>query len=150
MKIFVITNKISDNLVGLEKSSFYSFITKSQKSDLNIAKQAEEIIAKTKKEGDKALINLSNKFDKTNFKKAADFIVSENEIKLSEKAVSKEVKSALNNAFKRIKDYHQKQLPKDFSFKDNYLASGNLIAGSPRMHQLMYQLIEPHVTPALK
>jgi myo-inositol-1(or 4)-monophosphatase len=38
----------------------------------------------------------------------------------------------------------------DFSFKDNYLASGNLIAGSPRMHQLMYQLIEPHVTPALK
>ena len=38
----------------------------------------------------------------------------------------------------------------DFSFKDNYLASGNLSAGSPRMHQLMYQLIEPHVTPALK
>ena len=38
----------------------------------------------------------------------------------------------------------------DFSFKDNYLTSGNLIAGSPRMHQLMYQLIEPHVTPALK
>ena len=38
----------------------------------------------------------------------------------------------------------------DFSFKDDYLASGNLIAGSPRMHQLMYQLIEPHVTPALK
>ncbi len=38
----------------------------------------------------------------------------------------------------------------DFSFNDHYLASGNLIAGSPRMHQLMYQLIEPHVTPALK
>jgi myo-inositol-1(or 4)-monophosphatase len=38
----------------------------------------------------------------------------------------------------------------DFSFNDNYLESGNLIAGSPRMHQLMYQLIEPHVTPALK
>ncbi len=127
MKIFVITNKISDNLVGLEKSSFYSFITKSQKSDLNIAKQAEEIIAKTKKEGDKALINLSNKFDKTNFKKAADFIVNENEIKLSEKAVSKEVKSALNNAFKRIKDYHKKQLPKDFSFKDKEgVTLGNL------------------------
>jgi myo-inositol-1(or 4)-monophosphatase len=38
----------------------------------------------------------------------------------------------------------------DFSFNDNYLESGNLIAGSPRMHQLMYQLIEPHVTPELK
>lgn len=38
----------------------------------------------------------------------------------------------------------------DFSFNDHYLTSGNVIAGSPRMHQLMYQLIEPHVTPELK
>jgi myo-inositol-1(or 4)-monophosphatase len=38
----------------------------------------------------------------------------------------------------------------DFSFNDNYLKSGNVIAGSPKMHQLMYQLIEPHVTDNLK
>jgi myo-inositol-1(or 4)-monophosphatase len=38
----------------------------------------------------------------------------------------------------------------DFSFNDNYLQSGNLIAGNPKMHQLMYQLIEPHVTDNLK
>lgn len=38
----------------------------------------------------------------------------------------------------------------DFSFNDNYLASGNVIAGSPKMHQMLYQLIEPHVTDNLK
>ena len=38
----------------------------------------------------------------------------------------------------------------DFSFNDNYLTSGNIIAGSPKMHQVMYQLIEPHVTDNLK
>jgi myo-inositol-1(or 4)-monophosphatase len=38
----------------------------------------------------------------------------------------------------------------DFSFNDKYLESGNVIAGSPKMHQLMYQLIEPHVTDNLK
>lgn len=38
----------------------------------------------------------------------------------------------------------------DFSFDDKYLESGNVIAGSPKMHQLMYALIEPHVTDALK
>jgi myo-inositol-1(or 4)-monophosphatase len=38
----------------------------------------------------------------------------------------------------------------DFSFNDNYLASGNVIAGSPKMHQMLYQLIEPHVTENLK
>lgn len=38
----------------------------------------------------------------------------------------------------------------DFSFNDNYLESGNVIAASPKMHQLMYRLIEPHVTDNLK
>jgi len=38
----------------------------------------------------------------------------------------------------------------DFSFNDKYLESGNVIAGSPKMQQLMYQLIEPHVTDNLK
>lgn len=38
----------------------------------------------------------------------------------------------------------------DFSFKDNYLQSGNIIAGSPKMHQLIYRAIEPHVTDNLK
>lgn len=38
----------------------------------------------------------------------------------------------------------------DFSFNDAYLNSGNVIAGNPKMHQLMYQLIEPHVTADLR
>ena len=33
----------------------------------------------------------------------------------------------------------------DFSFNDRYLASGNIIAGNPKMHQLIYQAISPHV-----
>jgi myo-inositol-1(or 4)-monophosphatase len=38
----------------------------------------------------------------------------------------------------------------DFAFNDNYLVSGNVITGSPKMHQIMYQLIEPHVTDSLR
>ena len=38
----------------------------------------------------------------------------------------------------------------DFSFKEDYLTSGNLITGSPKVHQLMYKAIEPHVTENLK
>ncbi len=38
----------------------------------------------------------------------------------------------------------------DFSFNDNYLASGNVIAASPKMHQLLYKLIQPNVTDNLK
>lgn len=38
----------------------------------------------------------------------------------------------------------------DFSFNDKYMQSGNVIAGSPKMHQLIYQKITPHVTENLK
>ena len=38
----------------------------------------------------------------------------------------------------------------DFSFDDQFLASGNIIAGNPKMHQIIYQSIEPHVTEHLK
>jgi len=38
----------------------------------------------------------------------------------------------------------------DFSFRDNYLASGNIIAGNPKMHQAMFKVIEPHLTDNLR
>ncbi len=118
MKIFTITKQINNNLQSLEKEAFYKFISNSQKSDIKVTKTVEEIIAKVKKDGDKALISYSNKFDKTNFKKAADFLVSQKEINAAEKEVSKHIKKALKTSYKRIKDYHKKQLPKDFLFKD--------------------------------
>ncbi|MEY4768079.1 MAG: hypothetical protein RL637_718 [Pseudomonadota bacterium] len=38
----------------------------------------------------------------------------------------------------------------DFSFREYYMKSGNVIAASPRIHQLMYQAIEPFVNESLK
>lgn len=118
MQIFLIKNQISPNLVKLEKSSFYKFIHQSQKTDSNAEKIAKEIISDVKKNGDKALISYSNKFDKTKFKKAQDFLASSKEIIAAEKSLNPKVRQALETAFQRIKSYHEKQLPKDFTFKD--------------------------------
>ncbi len=38
----------------------------------------------------------------------------------------------------------------DFSFNDQYLQSGNLITANPKMHQLMYKTIEPHIDVKIK
>jgi myo-inositol-1(or 4)-monophosphatase len=38
----------------------------------------------------------------------------------------------------------------DFAFNDKYLQTGNIIAGNPRMHQLMYHTLEPHIPDNLK
>lgn len=38
----------------------------------------------------------------------------------------------------------------DFAFNDKYLQTGNIIVGNPRMHQLMYHTLEPHIPDNLK
>lgn len=38
----------------------------------------------------------------------------------------------------------------DFSFKDNYTQSGNIIAGNTKMHQAIYKIIDQHMTDSLK
>lgn len=38
----------------------------------------------------------------------------------------------------------------DFAFKDQYMETGHVITGNPKMHQAMYQAIEPHVTDNLR
>lgn len=118
MQIFSINNKLKKDLLGLEKSQFYQFITSAQKDDENVSAAVKTIIAAVKKQGDSALIELSNKFDKTNFKKPSDLLVKKSEFEKAEKILAPEIKDALKLAFKRIELYHKKQLPKDFSFVD--------------------------------
>ncbi|MSP33633.1 MAG: histidinol dehydrogenase [Rickettsiales bacterium] len=118
MKIFEIKDAISPNLLELTKSSFYKFLTTSKKADSSIVKQVEKIIATTKKDGDKALISYSNKFDKAQFSKAQNFIVNKKEIDAAIKNISPKTFASLQMAYARIFDYHKKQLPEDFLYKD--------------------------------
>lgn len=92
-------------------------------------KAVAQIIAAVKKDGDKAIIKFCNQFDKTNFKSAADFVVSKNEINQAKKSLDKKVITALEIACKRIYDYHQRQLPQDFIYQD---ALGNKLGNKWR------------------
>lgn len=118
MKIFEIKENICHNLVGLEKSSFYKFLTAAKKPNSSITKQVEKIISTTKKDGDKALVNFSNKFDKACFSKASDFVVTKNEIAKAVKNIDPKTLAALKMASQRIISYHKKQMPQDLLYKD--------------------------------
>ena len=118
MKQFVIAEKLSNNLKN-NNFLWLDFIKNSQKNDKKTLEIVEEIIENVRRHGDQAIIELTNKFDKTNAKKIADLIITKKEILDSEKKVDKAVKDALKFAKKRIETYHKKQLPKDFSFKDS-------------------------------
>ena len=81
-------------------------------------KVVANIIANVKKNGDKAIISLCNQFDKTKFKTGSDLLVSKQEINLAKKNLDKNVTKALELAFARVFEYHQKQLPQNFSYQD--------------------------------
>lgn len=119
MKVFNITNSIAENLEGSETEEFYKFLQSSPKVENEVSDRVLEIISQVKLNGDKSLIELSNKFDKTSFKTASDLCVTKEEIKQAENSLSKDIKKSLDLAYKRIAAYHKKQLPKDFKFKDS-------------------------------
>ena len=119
MKIFTINQNIDENLENLTNENFVKFISSSSQNNDKQDKIIKKLILDVQKNGDKALIKTCNKFDGAKFKTPDDLIFSEEEIKNSAKLVSKPVASALKTAFSRIKKYHQKQMPKDFNFKDD-------------------------------
>jgi len=89
-------------------------------SEIDQQKQlvVDKIIVDVRKNGDAAIIRLCNQFDKTNFKKAGDLLVSKKEINSAKKNLDKNVVKALELSFERVFLYHQKQLPQNFSFTD--------------------------------
>jgi histidinol dehydrogenase len=119
MKIFNLT-KTTDFLDCdlTKKNPFIDFIQKSKKENNKTINDVKKIISDIKKDGDKALIKYCNKFDGTTYNKANDFIVSKVDFDISEKTLNQDIKNALKEAYNRIKDYHQKQLPKNFLYKD--------------------------------
>ncbi len=89
-------------------------------SEIDQQKQlvVDKIISDVRKNGDLAIIKLCNQFDKTNFKNSKDILVDKKEVNFAKKNLDKNVIKALELAFERIYEYHQKQLPKNFSYQD--------------------------------
>lgn len=105
--------------IKTQKSDFLKFLQNSAQTENSVIRVVEEIIDIVKKDGDKALINFSNKFDGSAFEYARDFIVTDEEISQAKSRVSQELYDALRRAYDRIFSYHQKQMPKDFVYEDS-------------------------------
>ena len=118
MNKFIIKNTIKQDLEELKNEDFVKFIIENNQSEKNVAADTTLIIDDVKKNGDAALIKYANKFDQTDFKSPKDLLVTKDEIAKAVKILDKDIKKSLDLAYKRIKDYHKKQLPKDFTYTD--------------------------------
>ena len=97
---------------------FDNLLKKRDKDDEKIDKIVSEIICDVRKNSDNALLRLTNKLDKSNFKKIKDLIVKDSEFEKCFQDLSSSTKFSLNKAISRIKAYHKKQMPKNIMYKD--------------------------------
>ncbi len=114
---------MKSKIISYSQKNFAEQIAAIVKGNAKIDKNTEiavaKIIASVKKNGDKTVLELCNQFDQANFKVASDLLVSKKEFLQARKNLDKNIVLALENAYQRVFEYHQKQLPQDFSYQDS-------------------------------
>ena len=101
------------------KKDFQNLLLKRGKSDTKIDVLVKKIILDIKKNSDESLIKFTHTYDNYFVKKFNELIVKENEIDKAYSSTPKKVINALNQAIKRIKNFHKKQFPKDLYYTDH-------------------------------
>ena len=96
---------------------FQHLLSGKRESSQDVSETVAGIIADIRARGDDALVELTNKFDRTRFT-AADLRIGEAEIERAAAGVSDEVRAALQTAHDRIMAHHEKQKPADDIYTD--------------------------------
>ena len=110
-------------ILNTSNSSFQKDFTKVLNSSRQQSEINKEIVFKiinnVKKNGDKALIHYSKKFDNI-FLNKKNIQISNKEINSIIKKLDLKIKKAIDLSFVRIKDFHKKQINNTFRFRDNF------------------------------
>ena len=99
------------------KKNFYreldKIINKRKIIDKSTLKTVEKIINDVRKNKDRALVKLERKFNNN-----SKIIPNKKEIAKAIKLLDPKIKIAIDDIYKRVKDWHSKQKPKDIYYKD--------------------------------
>ena len=105
---------------------FEKLLEKRGSYDSDISDIVEKILTNIKNKSDKALLEYTKKYDNNIVKSFNDLIVKNDEIESAYLKIDKKIIKSLKHSIKRIKSYHQKQLPKNDIYKDKH---GILLGG---------------------
>ena len=83
-----------------------------------IEKTVAEILSDVKKRGDQAVIEYTKKFDHVEFLRMEELEISKEELNLALETLPKPSREALEEAAKRVFDYHKKQLMISWSYTE--------------------------------
>jgi histidinol dehydrogenase len=90
----------------------------------SVSSIVQELINEIKKDGNKALKNQIARFDRWEPKEDSELQVSPEDMKKAYENLEPKVKDALNLAYNRIKAYHEKLMPKTWTYTEE---NGNIL-----------------------
>jgi histidinol dehydrogenase len=99
------------------EDAFAVFLAAKREASEDVDQAVRAIIAQVRKDGDKALVELTRRFDRLDLA-AAGIRVSEAEIAAAVAASDKATMAALELALARIESHHRRQLPADDRYTD--------------------------------
>ncbi len=100
------------------EKGFENLLQKRNQDDQKIDKKVAKIIDDVKLRSDKALIDLTKKYDQLDAEEINDLVVSKKELDSSVMVIKEKTKKSLKRAIKRVRSYHQKQMPSNTMYKD--------------------------------
>ena len=104
-------------ILNSENKNFYSeldkIINKRRRINKSNFKTVQQIINNVRKNKDKALMFYERKFNNN-----SNIVPSKKEIAKAIKLLNPEIKRAIDETYKRVKEWHSKQKPKDIFYKD--------------------------------
>ncbi len=89
-----------------------------ESDDLEIQQQVLNIIAEVRKHGDQAVLNYSNKFDQTEFKKASELELNKEVLQQAWDSLAAEKAEALQIAANRIRAYAEEQKMQSWQYSE--------------------------------
>ena len=104
-------------ILNSENKNFYSeldkIINKRMRINKSNFKTVQQIINNVRKNKDKALMFYERKFNNN-----SNIVPSKKEVAKAIKLLNPEIKRAIDETYKRVKEWHSKQKPKDIFYKD--------------------------------
>ncbi len=108
-----------DNTTSDFDSQLKSLLAWDETDDLEVHQRVLDIIANVRKNGDKAVLEYSNQFDQTQFKKATDIELSIDTLKQAWDSLSAEKADALQTAANRVRAYAEEQKMQSWQYTED-------------------------------
>lgn len=88
-------------------------------NDKDLLETVDNIIHQVRQTGDKAVLELTQKFDSHPATSMQDLMLTQNELKAAYDALEDPIKSSLDTAAERIKSFHQRQVQQTWEYTDD-------------------------------